>query len=245
MLRFAPHEPIQPHHSHWRPCRDERGRVHRSSRRAGAEDRARSRLLRGAGGPRPHPSSSAQCALLSRPSRCRATRAPPLVGDDFLATGDCSRCPELVNKIQRTMPADKPGKPHAESRRPIWSRCISCRAVSFPSGSAELASSEAALKAITIAGPAAAKPATIAPGRRPPPVTFPAAGNMAQLMRGILFPSSNLIFNVQTHSPDEVKTTANAGVQSSGFSWLDWGPGFTRRGSWWTTWCSPSPIRRR
>ena len=31
---------------------------------------------------------------------------------------------------------------------------------------------------------------------------------MAQVMRGILFPSSNLIFNVQTHSPDEVKTTA-------------------------------------
>jgi hypothetical protein len=44
-------------------------------------------------------------------------------------------------------------------------------------------------------------------------------------MRGILFPSSNLIFNVQSHNPDDVKTTANGTSGGGGFSWVDWGAG--------------------
>src|ERR1700709_2806373 len=43
-------------------------------------------------------------------------------------------------------------------------------------------------------------------------------------MRGILFPSSNLIFNVQTHDPNEVKGAAGTGG-AGGFSWVDWGAG--------------------
>src|SRR5690349_2969295 len=55
---------------------------------------------------------------------------------------------------------------------------------------------------------------------------FPPVGNLAQVMRGILFPSSNLIFNVQTHNPSDPPAprppaTANQG----GFSWVNWGDG--------------------
>jgi mono/diheme cytochrome c family protein len=163
----------------------------------------------------------AQCASCHGPS-LQGDAAPPLVGDDFLASWGSLPLTELVNKIQRTMPADKPGKLTREQATDLVALIL--QSGKFPSGTTELASSETALNAITIAGPAAAKPAAIAPAVGHA-VTFPAAGNMAQLMRGILFPSSNLIFNVQTHSPDEVKTTANAGVQASGFSWVDWGAG--------------------
>jgi len=164
---------------------------------------------------------SAQCASCHGQS-LQGDSAPPLVGDDFLADWGSQPLSELVNRIQRTMTANKPGKLTREQATDLVALIL--QNGKFPSGSTELASGEAALKAITIAGPGAAKPAAIAPAVGHA-VTFPAAGNMAQLMRGILFPSSNLIFNVQTHSPDEVKTTANAGVQSSGFSWVDWGAG--------------------
>jgi quinoprotein glucose dehydrogenase len=163
---------------------------------------------------------AAQCASCHGQT-LQGDAAPPLVGDDFLADWGSQPLSELVNKIQRTMPADKPGKLTREQATDLVALML--QSGKFPSGPAELASNEEALKGITIAGPGAAKPA-IAPAVGHT-VTFPAAGNMAQLMRGILFPSSNLIFNVQTHSPDEVKTTANAGVQSSGFSWVDWGAG--------------------
>jgi mono/diheme cytochrome c family protein len=163
----------------------------------------------------------AQCASCHGQS-LQGDAAPPLVGDDFIADWGSQPLSELVNKIQHTMPADKPGKLTREQATDLVALIL--QSGKFPSGPADLASSEAALKAITIAGPAAAKPAAIAPAVGHA-TTFPAAGNMAQLMRGILFPSSNLIFNVQTHSPDEMKTTANAGVQASGFSWVDWGAG--------------------
>jgi mono/diheme cytochrome c family protein len=164
---------------------------------------------------------TAQCASCHGQA-LQGDAAPPLVGDDFLADWGSQPLSELVNKIQRTMPADKPGKLTREQATDLVALIL--QSGKFPAGPAELASNEAALKAITIAAPGAAKPAAIAPAVGHA-ITFPAAGNMAQLMRGILFPSSNLIFNVQTHSPDEVKTTANAGVQASGFSWVDWGAG--------------------
>ena len=46
---------------------------------------------------------------------------------------------------------------------------------------------------------------------------------MAQLMRGILFPSSNLLFQVQTYDPAAPKTGYEPGTTS--FSWVDWGSG--------------------
>jgi hypothetical protein len=44
-------------------------------------------------------------------------------------------------------------------------------------------------------------------------------------MRGIFFPSSNLIFNVQTHDPGEIKTGKYEPAPNASFSWVDWGAG--------------------
>ena len=57
---------------------------------------------------------------------------------------------------------------------------------------------------------------------------FPPLGNMAQLMRGIFFPNSNLIFTVQTRDPGAPAPKpdpAAAGGQTGGFSFVDWGAG--------------------
>jgi hypothetical protein len=52
------------------------------------------------------------------------------------------------------------------------------------------------------------------------------AANLAQLMRGILFPSSNLIFEVQGHDPGEKKDGKpyEPGANDN-FSWAQWGAG--------------------
>jgi cytochrome c553 len=55
---------------------------------------------------------------------------------------------------------------------------------------------------------------------------FPAAGNLAQVMRGILFPSSNLIFNVQSRDPAAPLPARPASQVTPGaFPWADWGAG--------------------
>jgi cytochrome c553 len=55
---------------------------------------------------------------------------------------------------------------------------------------------------------------------------FPAAGNLAQVMRGILFPSSNLIFNVQSRDPAApLPPRPPSQVTPGAFPWADWGAG--------------------
>ena len=48
---------------------------------------------------------------------------------------------------------------------------------------------------------------------------------MAQLMRGIFFPNSNLIFTVQTRDPAEPVKAATGDTPATGFSFVDWGAG--------------------
>ena len=55
------------------------------------------------------------------------------------------------------------------------------------------------------------------------PASGPPTANLAQLMRAILFPNSNIIFNVQGQDPAEPKPVYEQG--SGGFSWVDWGAG--------------------
>jgi hypothetical protein len=66
-----------------------------------------------------------------------------------------------------------------------------------------------------------AEPATASTKR--PPDAFSATGNLNQLMRGIMFPNSNIIFTVQTHDPAEKKKTGDAANANGGFNWSMWG----------------------
>lgn len=55
------------------------------------------------------------------------------------------------------------------------------------------------------------------------PTSVPPTANLAQLMRAIMFPNSNIIFNVQSQNPADPKPVYEQGT--GGFSWVDWGAG--------------------
>jgi mono/diheme cytochrome c family protein len=120
---------------------------------------------------------------------------PPLAGDDFLAERDQQPVSDLFAKIHATMPADAPGSLEPQQVADVIAFIL--RANKFPAGGAELPTADTALKSIAFVGPNAA-PARAAAGPAP---TFPVTGTLNQVMRGILFPSSNVLFDVQTRDP--------------------------------------------
>ena len=48
-------------------------------------------------------------------------------------------------------------------------------------------------------------------------------GTLLQLMRGIFFPSANMIFNVQAHNPAQKKPAPTISSNGPGFDWVKWG----------------------
>lgn len=135
--------------------------------------------------------------------------APPLAGNVFVRAWGGHSLWELTSKIRNTMPADDPGKLTLSQSVDLVAFLL--QTGKFPTGRAELPSEEAGLNAIALPGSEQRAGA--------PAVT----GNMQQLMAAILFPSSNIIFNVQTHDPGEPVKPAD--VSKGGFSWVDWGAG--------------------
>lgn len=114
------------------------------------------------------------------------------------------------------MPQDAPGKLTADQTADVLAYML--QTGKFPAG-ADLHTDEAALKRIGWpAGPPAAKAQT---GTAVP--SFPPTGNLAQVMRGILFPSSNILFTVQTHDPAEKKNVPDSVAADGGFNWSVWG----------------------
>ena len=141
---------------------------------------------------------------------------PPLTGDAFIGVWGDLPLSTIVNKIQRTMPQNDPGKLTREQATDLVARILEVGR--FPAGRTELSSDEAVLKGIML--PPAPPPDVRAAGQGP---AFPPVGNLAQVMRGILFPSSNIIFNVQAQDPGAPRPAFEQG--KLGFSWADWGAG--------------------
>jgi mono/diheme cytochrome c family protein len=144
---------------------------------------------------------------------------PALTGNDFLSVWSQEPLFDLASKIRSTMPQTDPGTLTWQQTADVVAYIL--QAAKFPAGRAELRGDEAAMKEIS--WPAASpqtKPAAAA-AQGP---AFPPAGNLAQVMRGILFPSSNIIFTVQTVDPGAKKTPAEGGTkQDGGFNWMLWG----------------------
>jgi mono/diheme cytochrome c family protein len=150
---------------------------------------------------------------------------PPLTGDEFLKTWGNQPLAELVNKIQKTMPQNDPGSLSRAETIDLVAHIL--QAGKFPAGNADLPAADEALKLVMLA-PGAAAPAAAAltpiPSHGAP--LPPPSANLAQLMRGIFFPSSNLIFEVQGHDPGEQKDGKpyEPGANDN-FSWAQWGAG--------------------
>src|SRR5580704_675231 len=120
---------------------------------------------------------------------------PSLGGADFQSRFPTS---DLIAKIKNTMPQDSPGKLTAGQ-------------------AADLAAY------IQQAGKAAANAEPASASKTAVPGAFSATGNLNQLMRGIMFPNSNIIFTVQTHDPAEKKKTGNEANAAGGCNWSMWG----------------------
>ena len=143
---------------------------------------------------------------------------PPLAGDDFLAKWSAQPLLDLASKIRRTMPKDDTARLSPQETADLLAYML--QAAKFPSGRGELSSNDDALKLVTF------------PARQAAPVgslsisAFPPAGTVAEVMRGILFPSSNIIFTTQPIDPGAKKAVADSGT--GGFDWLTWGGGVYR-----------------
>jgi len=146
-------------------------------------------------------------------------QAPPLTGSAFLAVWGPQPLSDLASKIKNTMPADDPGKLKPSEAADLVAYIL--QAGKFPSGRNELGADDAMLKSIVLA---AAKPQVSAPAASQSPA-FPPLGNLNQVMRGILFPSSNIIFNVQTNDPGAPAKPGQAAAGAKPFSWTEWGSG--------------------
>jgi len=143
---------------------------------------------------------------------------PPLTGDDFLSNWDTHPLLELANKILKTMPKDDTDRLTPQESADLVAYIL--QSSKFPSGRVELILNEAALKGVTFPPRAGSQPITAAVA---PPLSLPASGNVAQVMRGILFPSANLLFSVQTLDPGAKKPAANAAAPTGTVDWLTWG----------------------
>jgi len=141
-----------------------------------------------------------RCAACHGPA-LQGQLAPPLTGAAFMSVWGSELLSALVSKIQKTMPANNPGTLTDQQATDLV-------ALILQTGKSS---------------PAAAPAAAIAPVASHP--TYPPAANLGQLMRGILFPSSNMIFNVQTHDPGEKTGPKYEPPANAGFSWVDWGAG--------------------
>jgi len=127
--------------------------------------------------------------------RLEGRSGPSLVGGDFQSRWPTS---DLVAKIRNTMTLDSPGK------------------LTAGQGADLAAYIQQAGTVVASGGPDTASPTG-------PSAAFSATGNLNQLMRGIMFPNSNIIFTVQTHDPAEKKKAGDAANVNGGFDWSAWG----------------------
>src|ERR1700733_2093056 len=135
-----------------------------------------------------------QCASCHG-DRLEGRSGPSLAGGDFRSRWPT---PDLIDKIRNTMPQDSPGKLTAGQAADLTAYI------------------QQAGKTVVNAEPATASNAG-------PSAAFAATGNLSQLMRGIMFPNSNIIFTVQTHDPAEKKKAGDTAVTAGGFNWAMWG----------------------
>jgi len=143
---------------------------------------------------------------------------PPLTGDDFLSNWDTHPLLDLGNKILKTMPKDDTAPLTPQEAADLLAYIL--QSSKFPSGRADLTLNEAALKGVAFPRRAGTQPKAAAVA---PPLSLPASGNVVQVMRGILFPSANLLFSVQTIDPGTRKPAANAAAPTGAVDWLTWG----------------------
>jgi mono/diheme cytochrome c family protein len=141
------------------------------------------------------------------------TSGPPLAGDFFLSNWSTRSLSALVDRIQKTMPFSAPGTLTRQQSTDLVAALL--QGGTFPAGPADLSDVVLAQTAFPLARRSPAPTATAGGATLPPP-----EGNLAELMRAIAFPNSNIIFNVQVKDPGK---EAKKDLAARPFDYVEWG----------------------
>jgi hypothetical protein len=141
------------------------------------------------------------------------TSGPPLAGDFFLSNWSARSLSALVDRIQKTMPFSAPGTLTRQQSTDLVAALL--QGGKFPAGAADLSDVVLAQTAFPQARRSPAPTATASGATLPPP-----EGNLAELMRAIAFPNSNIIFNVQVKDPGK---EAKRDLAARPFDYVEWG----------------------
>ena len=133
---------------------------------------------------------------------------PPLAGESFLSNWSARPLSDVVDKIQKTMPFEKPGSLSRQQSADLLAYML--QVGKFPGGRRRAWRRRAGADRVSNGERAA---------RLPPPVPAP-EGNLAELMRAIAFPNANIIFNLQVKDPAAARTKPLA---TSPFDYVEWG----------------------
>jgi len=150
------------------------------------------------------------------------TIGPPLAGESFLSNWSARPLANLVDKIQKTMPFNLPGSLSRQQSADLAAYML--QVGKFPAGQVELSDTVMAQVVFPTArtSPAPAAPISAGASSLPPP-----EGNLAELMRAIAFPNSNIIFNLQLKDPG---AQPKKDLTSAPFDYSEWGA--TVYGGW-------------
>jgi mono/diheme cytochrome c family protein len=143
------------------------------------------------------------------------TIGPPLAGESFLSNWSARPLANLVDKIQKTMPFNLPGSLSRQQSADLAAYVL--QEGKFPAGQVDLSDATLAQVVFPTARTSPAPAAAISAGASSLP---PAEGNLAELMRAIAFPNSNIIFNLQLKDPG---TQPKKDLTSSPFDYSEWG----------------------
>jgi mono/diheme cytochrome c family protein len=144
---------------------------------------------------------------------------PPLTGDSFLANWSARPLTELADKIQKTMPFEKPGSLSKPQSADLTAYIL--QTSKFPSGQSELTEALLAQIVMPVARVAAASTSGATASAAREAARAP-EGNLAELMRAIAFPNANIIFNLQLKNPSAA-TAKPKPLASSPFDYVEWG----------------------
>ena len=151
-----------------------------------------------------------RCATCHGDQLQGASAGSPLTGPGFLANWSGRPLADLVDKIRNTMPFDAPGSLSRQEALDLTAHVL--QTGRFPAGRAEL--TDAALAGVRLPTVRAAVPLAASSVGLPPPV-----GNLAELMRAIAFPNSNVIFNLPLQNP----ANAPKKLPPVPFDYVKWG----------------------
>jgi mono/diheme cytochrome c family protein len=153
-----------------------------------------------------------RCAGCHGPALAGA-QAPPLTGDAFTSKFRLEPLSALFIKIRYTMPPGAIANAQLTSEQAADLVAHVLKTNGFPTGKADFAPADATTS--TIGWPAA----------RPGAARYPPTGTLNQLMRGVFFPNSNLLFTVQTRDPAAPVPPPDPAAKGAGFSVFEWGQG--------------------